>query len=75
MNKKITVELDWDTIDRITTSSMKSLVESLEADLDKRKDDTGIAIFETDKEADIALIEKHIDAFKLVLKYYGEGNE
>ena len=75
MNKKITVELDWDTIDRITTSSMKTLVECLEADLEKRKDDTGMAIFETDKEVDIALIEKHIDAFKLVLKYYGEGSE
>lgn len=73
MNKSITVELDWDTIDRITTSSMKSLVESLEADLEKRKDDTGMAIFEKDKEADIALIEKHIEAFKLVLKYYGEN--
>jgi hypothetical protein len=75
MNKSVTVELDWDTIDRITTSSMKSLVESLEADLEKRKDDTGMAIFEKDKESDIALIEKHIEAFKLVLKYYGEGNE
>jgi hypothetical protein len=75
VNRKITVELDWDTIDKITTCSMKSLVESLELDLEKRGADTGIAIFETDKEADIALIEKHIDAFKLVLKYYGEGNE
>jgi hypothetical protein len=75
MNKKITVELDWDTIDKITTCSMKSLVESLEDDLRKRKDNTGMAIFETDKESDIALIEKHIEAFKLVLKYYGEGNE
>ena len=72
MNKKITVELDWDTIDKITTCSMKSLVESLEADLEKRKEDTGMAIFETDKESDIALIEKHIEAFKLVLSYYGE---
>jgi hypothetical protein len=73
MNKKVTVELDWDTIDKITTCSMKSLVESLEADLEKRKDDTGMAIFETDKESDIAMIEKHIEAFKLVLKYYGEN--
>ena len=72
MNKKITVELDWDTIDKITTCSMKSLVESLEVDLEKRRADTGIAIFEVEKELDIALIEKHIDAFKLVLKYYGE---
>ncbi len=75
MNKKITVELDWDTIDKITTCSMKSLVESLEVDLEKRKADTGMAIFEVEKELDIAMIEKHIDAFKLVLKYYGEGNE
>jgi hypothetical protein len=75
MNKRITVELDWDTIDKITTCSMKSLVESLEVDLEKRRADTGIAIFEVEKELDIALIEKHIDAFKLVLKYYGEGNE
>ena len=72
MNKKITVELDWDTIDRITICSMKSIVESLEADLEKRKDDTGMAIFEKNKKKDIALIEKHIEAFKLVLKYYGE---
>ena len=73
MNKKITVELDWDTIDRITISSMKSVVESLEADLEKRKNDTGMAIFEKNKKKDIALMEKHIDAFKLVLKYYGEN--
>jgi hypothetical protein len=73
MNKSVTVELDWDTIDKIATSSMKSLLENLEDDLEKRKDDTGMAIFEKDKESDIALIEKHIDAFKLVLKYYGEN--
>ena len=73
MNKKITVELDWDTIDRITICSMKSVVESLEADLEKRKDDTGMAIFEKNKKKDIALIEKHIEAFKLVLRYYGEN--
>jgi hypothetical protein len=72
MNKSITVELDWDTIDRITTSSMKSVLENLEIDLQKRKNDTGMAIFEKDKESDIALMKKHIEAFKLVLKYYGE---
>ena len=75
MNKKITIELDWDTIDKITTSSMKSLVESLEDDLDKRKAETGMAIFHKDKKKDIAEIKRHIDAFKTVLKYYGENNE
>ena len=75
MNKKITVELDWDTIDKITTSSMKSLVENLEDDLEKRKDGTGIAVFHNDKKKDIAEIKRYIDAFKTVLKYYGESNE
>jgi hypothetical protein len=75
MNKKITIELDWDTIDKIATSSMKSLVENLEVDLENRKKDKGIAVFDTNKKKDIAEIKRHIDAFKTVLKYYGEGNE
>lgn len=75
MNKKITVELDWDTIDKITTCSMKGLVESLEDDLEKRKAGTGMAIFDKNKKKDIAEIQRHIDAFKTVLKYYGESNE
>ena len=73
MNKKITVELDWDTVDQITTSSMESLVESLEVDLENRKAGTGMAIFHKDKKKDIAEINRHIDAFWTVLKYYGEG--
>ena len=75
MNKKITVELDWDTIDRITTCSMKGVAESLEVDLEKRKAGNGMAIFDKNKKKDIAEIERHIDAFRTVLKYYGEGNE
>ena len=78
MNKKVTIELDWNTIDYITTCSMKGLVESLEDNLEKRKGGTGIktlAIFHKDKKKDIAEIKRHIDAFKTVLKYYGESNE
>lgn len=74
MNKKITVELDWDTIDKVTSCSMKGLVESLEDDLEKRKAGTGMAIFDKNKKKDIAEIQRHIDAFKTVLKYYGEGS-
>jgi hypothetical protein len=75
MNKKITVELDWDTMDKITTCSMKSVVENLGYDLEKRKAGIGMAIFDKNKKKDIAEIQRHIDAFKTVLKYYGEGNE
>ena len=74
MNRKITVELDWDTIDRVTTCSMRGLVESLEEDLEKRKAGTGMAIFHENKKKDIAEIKRHIDAFRTVLAYYGEGN-
>ena len=73
MNKKVTIELDWDTIDHITTCSMKGLVESLEADLELRKAGTGMAIFHKDKKKDIAEIKRHIDAFRTVLAYYGEN--
>ena len=72
MSKSITIDLDWDTMDRITTSSMKSVLENLEIDLQARKNDTGLAFFVTEKEYDVILLEKHIEAFKIVLKYYGE---
>jgi hypothetical protein len=33
-----------------------------------------MAIFDKNKKKDIAEIQRHIDAFKTVLKYYGEGS-
>ena len=74
MNKKITVELDWDTIDKVAITSMKSAIESLEYDLEQRKAGTGMAVFHENKKKDIAEINRHIDAFWTVLKYYGEGD-
>ena len=73
MNKKITVDLDWDTIDGIARASMHSVLENLQKDLVERKNGDGMAIFVTEQEFDVMLIEKHIEAFKLVLKYYGEN--
>ena len=73
MNKKVTVELDWDTIDGIARASMHSVLENLQKDLVERKNGDGMAIFVTEQEFDVMLIEKHIEAFKLVLKYYGEN--
>lgn len=73
MNKKITVELDWETIDRLTVCSMKSTLECLENDLEKRKAGNGMAIFVKEQEFDVILLERHVEAFKLVLKYFGEN--
>ena len=73
MNKKITVDLDWDTIDGIARASMHSVLENLQKDLVERKNGNGMAIFVTEQEFDVMLLEKHIEAFQLVLKYYGEN--
>jgi len=72
--RKVTVELDWDAVDSIVKQEMLSHRENLKEDLEKRKDGVGMAIFETDKRTDIALIKEHIEAFDLILSYYGEKN-
>ena len=69
----LSVELDWDTVDGIARASMHSVLENLQKDLVERKNGDGMAIFVTEQEFDVMLIEKHIEAFKLVLKYYGEN--
>jgi len=71
--RKVTVELDWDTVDNIVKQELASLKDNLKDDLKKRKAGKGIAVFETDKTLDVALIKEHIEAFDLVLKYYGVG--
>jgi hypothetical protein len=73
--RKVTVELDWDTVDGIVKQELASLKDNLEQDLKKRKKGTGMAIFETDKEADIILIKEHIEAFNVILRYYGVKDE
>lgn len=73
--RKVTVELDWDAVDSIVKQELRSLRETLVEDLQKRKKGTGLAIFEVDKTMDVALIKEHIEAFNLILRYYGEKDE
>jgi hypothetical protein len=73
--RKVTVELDYDAVDSIVKQELRSLRETLVEDLQKRKKGTGIAIFEVDKTMDVALIKEHIEAFNLILRYYGEKDE
>jgi hypothetical protein len=73
MNMSITIDLDWDTIDRIATSSMKSVLENLQVDLQNRKNGSGMAIFVQEQQYDIILLERHIEALKLILEYYDES--
>ena len=63
---KISVELDWETVDHIVVSQLRDTWESLKQDLG-----AGANIFVWgDQEADDAEIQKHIDALEVVLKWY-----
>ena len=63
---KISVELDWETVDHIVVSQLRDTWESLKQDLG-----AGANIFVWgDQEADDIEIQKHIDALEVVLKWY-----
>ena len=65
------VEVCSHGLDAIVRSDLKSVLHSLKRDLKTRKSGKGVGIFGTDKAKDVAEIQRHIDAFKIVLKYYG----
>jgi len=73
--RNITVELNCNTVDDIIKQELISIQDNLIDDLRKREKGKGTAIFETDKTLDVALIKEHIEAFDLVLKYYGVGKK
>lgn len=72
---KVTVELEWDTVDSIVVTQLKTILKDLNISLENRKSENpeiDSAIFSNDKSEDIAIIEEHINAVKTVLNYYGE---
>ena len=69
--KMVTVKLDYDTVDGIVVDQLIDTLENLKSDLENRKEGRGLAIFEHDKEEDVKIISEHVDAFKVVLSYFG----
>jgi hypothetical protein len=68
---KISVELDWETVDHIVVGQLRSSWETLKDDLGK-----GRHIFVWgDSEADDIEIQKRIDAFELILKWYSTPDQ
>jgi hypothetical protein len=68
---KISVELDWETVDHIVVEQLRSTWEGLKADLG-----AGANVFVWgDQEADDAEIQKHIDAVEIMLKWYSTPDE
>jgi hypothetical protein len=68
---KISVELEWETVDSIVVSQLRSTWETLKDDLGKRHH---IFVWD-DQEADDAEIQKHIDALELMLKWYSTPDQ
>lgn len=63
---KISVELDWETIDGIVVGQLRETWEALKNDLGANKH----VFVWGDQEQDDVLIQKHIDALELILKWY-----
>jgi len=66
-------EIDSDCCEQIVRTDLKSMLDSLEKDYKDRQRDKGIAVFDTNKKRDLAMMKKHINAMKVVLRYYGEN--
>ena len=65
------VEICSQGLDAVIRGDLKSVLDSLKRDLKARKSGKGVCIFHMDKAEDVAEIQRHVDAFKVVLKYYG----
>jgi hypothetical protein len=68
---KVKIEIEPDLLEEVTTEGLKRVLLCLKEDYKGRKAGQQISIFHTDKDKDLAELKRHIDAFKLVLKYYG----
>lgn len=53
-------------------ADLRSVLNSLYDDRKKRRTKKGSAIFDTDAKRDIEMLDEHINALRIVLRYYGE---
>ena len=68
----VTVELSWDTVDNIVVQQVTDARDGLIEQLEERKGNGNKGgVFDNNKKKDIILIKAHIDAFELVIKYFG----
>ena len=65
------IEVCIEGVNDIVRSDLTNSLDNLKDDLKRRKKGDSIAIFHMEKDEDIDELKRHIEAFKLVLKYYG----
>ena len=66
-----TIQMTYDQLDAIIIKEMQTMLEGLKNDRKNRKNDEGMAIFDTDKKTDLKRMKEHINALELILAYYG----
>jgi len=76
MSRKVTIELDWDTVDRIVVQELEENLEGFILSLEQIKSiGTTDGIFSQDPEQDAKDLEEHIKACKLMIAYHKPFSE
>lgn len=69
---KTMIELPWEAIDKIVVDSVRDSLTYLNEELARiRTNQEPTGIFSHDLEEDVFEIVKHIEAFELVIEYFG----
>jgi hypothetical protein len=66
-----TIQLPYGEVDAIITKELTIVLRWLKNDREQRKNDEGMAIFDTDKKTDLKKLKEYIKAVELILEYYG----
>jgi len=67
------ITLDADQVDDLITKEMQFMIESFGRDIVNRRngDTNSLGVFDSDPTEDIIYMQEHIEAFRLVLDWYG----
>ena len=65
------IEVCIEGVTDIVRSDLGEVLKNLQDDLKRRKKGQQMAIFHMDEKQDIAELQRHVEAFKLVWRYYG----
>jgi hypothetical protein len=66
-----TIQMTYDQVDAIVIKELQTILQGFKNDRKQRKNDEGMAIFDTDKKTDLKKLKEHIKAVELILSYYG----
>ena len=69
--KTVTMQVCPEQVELIMQTELRDMVQQLKADLKDRKAGKSMPFFHTNKQQDVKELQRHIEAFELVQKYYG----